>query len=53
MKDSTLKELAEKIVKKLLEYDNMDFNPEEQHDHDRRVTFVKDAILKAAASDDP
>jgi hypothetical protein len=42
-------QLAEKIVVELMEYDNMDFNDEEQHQHDRRVTFVSDA-LRAALS---
>jgi hypothetical protein len=40
---------AEKIVIELLEYNNMDFNEEEQHQHDRRVTFVKDSLLTALA----
>jgi hypothetical protein len=47
MNKEELQKLAAKIVRELLEYDNMDFNPEEQYDHDRRVTFVKDAILAA------
>jgi hypothetical protein len=47
MNNEELQKLAAKIVRELSEYDNMDFNSEEQHYHDRRVTFVKDAILAA------
>lgn len=36
---------AEKIVIELLEYDNMDFNDEEQHHHDRRVRFVQGVLI--------
>ena len=36
--------LANEIVVELLEYDNMDFNDEEQHYHDRRVRFVTDSL---------
>ena len=43
----SVENIAEKLVIELLEYDNMDFNDEERHYHERRVTAAKDAILAA------
>jgi len=40
---------AEAIVIALMEYDNMDFNDEEQHYHDRRIRTVSDILAPLRA----
>lgn len=56
--EQKMREAAENIVIKLLNYDNMDFNEAEQAEHDERVNAVLSALqspgcLKAPISSAP
>jgi Lar family restriction alleviation protein len=47
--DEGLEVIAEKAVIKLMEYDNMDFNEDEQYDHIQRIKTILSALNQAVA----